>query len=442
MNKTILLLVMSFCCLPCMAQHGTQFENRGFETWANFGNGASTIEPSHWHSTKSASGTFSGFLSQQIEPSSQTRPGSSGSQSARLWPVSVVGVTANGNLTNGRMNAGSMSATGSNNYNYTQRSDERFNTPIDRVPDSLTVWVCFRSVSTTQQGSVEAIVHGDVDLQVLASGEISPSDKVVAIASQPFLRTGTPQGGLNWRRLSIPFSNNGACHDPRYILCSITTNEVPGEGSTSDELYVDDILLVYNPSLQMGSLDKDHYLIGETLSVPFTLEGTMSAENLNEAPNRVIAQLSSPNGGFSDPIELGCTQTNTSGSLSVSIPSGIPEGEHYRIRVVSTNYPMVSGDNGADLSITSPAGTPEYRSVTLEAYPNPTHDILRLRSNEEIRKIDVFNQLGERVASFQPHANEVELPLAESKMAPGLYFAQCHFDNALILKKFLLTPYF
>ena len=117
MKKSVLLLSLGLCftSVLCKAQYGKQFENRGFESWANFGSGNATNEPVHWHSTKSATGSFTGFLSQQIEPSSVVRPGSKGSKSARIWPVSVLGVTANGNLTNGRMNAGSMSATGSNN---------------------------------------------------------------------------------------------------------------------------------------------------------------------------------------------------------------------------------------------------------------------------------------------------------------------------------------
>ena len=115
-----------FICLSgitAFAQYGTQFDNRGFENWANFGSGADSNEPIHWHSGMSASGTFAGFLSQQINSSTTVRPGSSGTKSVKLWPVSVLGVTANGNMTNGRINAGSMSATGTGNYNYTQRSD-------------------------------------------------------------------------------------------------------------------------------------------------------------------------------------------------------------------------------------------------------------------------------------------------------------------------------
>lgn len=336
-----------------MAQYGTQFENRGFENWANYGKGNRFNEPVHWHSGMSATGTYSGFLSQQIEPSNQVRPGSSGTTSVRMWPKSVLGVTANGNLTCGRMNAGSMSASGSGNYNYTQRSESNFSTPISTIPDSLTVWVCFRSTSADQNARARALIHGDADFKEVANGTVSPADQLVATASIPFHRTSTANGNYTWRRLSVPFEKNGPCNDPRYILFTITTNEIPGEGGTSDDMYVDDVLLIYNPTVQMGALNKDFHLIGESLNIPFTLEGTMSPENLNREPNQVIAQLSSANGSFSNPIELGRVTTNSSGSLNVTIPSGIYAGEHYRIRLVTTNYPMVSEDNGFDITISS-----------------------------------------------------------------------------------------
>ena len=353
MKKFCLVLCLSLSYMLGMAQYGTQFDNRGFESWANFGSNNNTNEPVHWHSTKSASGTFSGFLSQQIEPSSIVRPGSMGTTSARMWPESVVGVTANGNLTNGRMNAGSMSATGSSNYNYTQRSDERFNTPLTIVPDSLTVWVCSCSASADQQWEARAAIHGDADFKFVSNGTMDPADKLVAIASQYFTRTAVAGGDYTWRRLSIPFTQSGPCNDPRYILFTITTNKTPGEGGTADDMFVDDVLLIYNPSIQMGAIPQTQFLIGEELTIDYTLTGTMSPENLNEEPNQVIAQLSAANGSFSTPIELGRVTTNTSGSMTVTIPQGIFSGEHYRIRLVTTNYPMVSEDNGFDITIST-----------------------------------------------------------------------------------------
>ena len=430
-----LILCLCFCSMLCFAQYGTQFSNRGFESWANFGSGNDTNEPVHWHSGMSASGTFSSFLSKQIEPSTHVRPGSTGSKSVRMWPKSVMGVTANGNLTCGRMNAGSMSASGGSNYNYTQRSDERFNTPITRVPDSLTVWVCFRSESADQNARARAMIHGDADFKEVANGTFDPSDKLVAIASHSFKRTSVSGGSYTWRRLSMPFVEQGPCHDPRYILFTITTNEIPGEGGTSDDMYVDDILLIYNPSVQMGAIDKDHFQMGESLSIPFTLEGTMSAENLNKEANQVIAQLSQSNGSFSTPIELGRVTTDVSGSITVSIPMDIYQGEHYRIRLVTTNYPMVSEDNGFDISIQSVMQVAES-GEELKIYPVPAKQFVHFSSEKTINGIEIFNASGNLVLYYHESSSDVELPV--DSMAPGVYFARCRFDQDELIRKILV----
>ena len=334
----ISLFVFSFISLSLSAQYGPQFDNRGFEQWTNRVN-----EPTHWHSGGTATGTFSSWVDSQIEQSTQTRPGSSGTKSVRLYPESIWGVTANGNITNGRMNAGSMSATGSGNYNYTQRSQTAFNTPITQLPDSLTLWVCFRCQSTSDKAQVKAVVHGDADYKIIANGTEEPMDKHVATALNSFTRTSTANGAYTWRRLSIPFQNTGPCTDVRYILMTATTNETPGSGSTSDDLFVDDILLVYNPTLTMGQLASSSFSPGDAITIPFSLTGTMSPDNLNKAANQVIAQLSDANGNFTPPTELGRVTTNNSGSITAQIPN-VPSGSGYRVRLVSTNYPMVGGN--------------------------------------------------------------------------------------------------
>ena len=401
-----ILVLLCFSCLFGYSQNGNQFENRGFETWANFvSNDNDTYEPVHWHSSMSASGGYANWLSKQIEPSNQTRPGSSGSKSIRMWPKSVFFTTANGNLTNGRMNAGSASTTGADNYNYTQRDDNRFNTPITTVPDSLTVWVCFRSNSSNYEAQARAAIHGDADFKFVANGTMDPADKLVAIATKNFTRTSTSGGSYVWRRLSVPFTQSGPCNDPRYILFTITTNKNPGEGSTSDDLFVDDILLIYNPSIQMGALDKDHYLMGESLTIPFTLAGTMSPDNLQAPANQVIAQLSAANGSFSTPVELGRVTTNTSGSLTVTIPQGLFSGEHYRIRLVTTNYPMVSEDNGFDITISS------------------NDAIAENQIEEDPFDVELFDISGR--------------PVSDGNLAPGIYVARYRSNNGYRFEKFL-----
>lgn len=362
-NYTFIVFIISFLSINLSAQYGPQFDNRGFEQWTNRAN-----EPTHWHSGGTADGSYSGFLPDDlIVSSTHTRPGSTGTQSVRLVPKEVGFLfwtyTANGCLTNGRMHAGDTDPAGSGNYNYTQRSESTFSTSISQLPDSLSIWVCFRSQSSTQNAQVKAVVHGDADYQIGANGVDSPSNMHVATAAQSFTRTSTNGGAYNWRRLSIPFQNNGPSTYVRYILFSSTTNVIPGEGSTDDDLFIDDILLIYNPSLNMGQLASTNFSPGDAISIPFTLSGTMSPENLNASANQVIAQLSNANGDFSNPTELGRITTNTSGSIIAQIPN-VPLGQHYCIRVISTNYPMI-GQNIQEISINSP-------NYTITATANPS----------------------------------------------------------------------
>lgn len=233
----------------------------------------------------------------------------------------------------------------------------------------------------------------------------------------------------------MPFVEQGPCHDPRYILFTITTNENPGEGGTSDDMFVDDILLIYNPSIQMGAIEKDHFMMGESFTIPFTIEGTMSADNLNKEANQVIAQLSSANGSFGSPIELGRLTTDNSGSITVTIPSGIYEGDHYRIRLVTTNYPMVSEDNGFDISIQSPAEVAESHSG-IQIYPVPATQSVHFLSEKTINSIEIYDMAGGLVLSSKEAGHDVELPV--DTMAPGIYFARCRIDQDELIRKILV----
>ena len=415
------LFIINFLSINLSAQYGPQFDNRGFEQWTNRVN-----EPMHWHSGGTATGTWSGFLSSQIEQSSQTRPGTTGSKSVRVFPDSVLGITANGTLTNGRINAGSMSATGSGNYNYTQRSESAFNTPINQRPDSLSVWVCFRSQSTTDKAQVKAVVHGDADYKIIANGTEEPTDMRVATAVSSFTRTSTANGAYTWRRLSIPFNNNGPCTDVRYILFAATTNETPGTGSTNDDLFVDDVLLIYNPTLRLEQLASTEYPINSTINIPFTLTGTMSPDNLNASANQVIAQLSDANGNFNNPIELGRVTTNTSGNFTILIPN-VPEGQHYKIRVVSTNYPMIGG-NIQEISIINTSAIDDH-IASCQIYPNPFNSTLSITTEKTVKNILIYDVFGRLVMS-QP-ASETQIDLNLNGLSEGVYTLRLDYGDSI-----------
>lgn len=411
-----------------------QLYNIGFENWVN--EGSENVEPAHWHSFMSASGSFNGMMSQQIEPSSSKRPGSSGSRSVRIFSKKKVGIVANGNMTTGRINAGSMSPNGDDNYNYTQRNSD-FCTPLTVVPDSLTVWVAFRAEESDSYASVMAAVHGDVDLKQLSSGGYDPSDKVCATAKREYARTCASGESLVWKRLSIPFTS-GSHSNPKYILATFSTNKTPGGGDKGDEVFIDDIYLVYNPELTVDYLAQTEFVLpqdGSSLNVeiPFDLSGSMSVNNLNKEANKVIAQLSDAYGSFSDPIELGRITTDESGVIQGKIPADIEEGDGYRIRVVSTNYPMISEDNGTDISIKANASVETYFATNIDIYPNPADDYMKINSNNIIREINIFSIDGRMIYYNNVFQNETTIDL--TSFNKGTYFVRMILDEEVVVRR-------
>ena len=333
---------------------------------------------------------------------------------------------ANGCLTNGRMHAGSTDPDGSGNYNYTQRSETSFNTPITQVPDSLTVWVCFRCTTTTDRAQVKAVIHGNADYRIIADGTEDPANMHVATAAQSFTRTSSANGAYTWRRLSIPFNNNGPCTDARYILFTATTNETPASGSTSDDMFIDDILLIYNPSLAMGQLSSSSFAPGDAITIPFTLTGTMSPDNLNASANQVIAQLSDANGNFNTPTELGRVTTNTSGSITAQIPN-VADGQHYKIRVVSTNYPMV-GSNIQEISIIDTSDLQDL-APACQIFPNPSNSIVHIMAEKTVKNTRLFDVFG-RLVKEQP-ASETHIDINLNGLSEGVYMLQLDYGDCM-----------
>ena len=342
--------------------YGTQIPNGDFESdWKKYSGGKklfgtiSGTEPYCWHSFMSAEGskTVLAAVKDQIDKRTDVRPGSKGSHSVRLTASSTLGIVANGSLTNGRMYCGSTSATSDDNHLFTDRGTDEFNMPISVVPDSITVWLCFYANSDGSYAAFHAAVHGDSDF-ILYSGKDGKADQQVADANLEYTRTTTSGDNLQWIRASIPFLAKGTCTTPNYLLVSMSTNRKPGGGSEKDWVIVDDIVLIYNPTLATGTLATTEYEAeaSETIAidVPFTLTGSMSVSNLNASANQVIAQLSDANGSFDNPIEIGRVTTNTSGTVAATIPASVKDGK-YKVRVVSTNYPMTAAPSQSEITI-------------------------------------------------------------------------------------------
>lgn len=328
----ILLLCFSFD-IEAQDNDCIQIPNSDFEKWVNLG--SKNEEPLRWHSFKSSTGPFHSLLMQQVERSEASRPGSKGRFSARIFSRSIVGITANGNLTNGRLNAGSMFPSGAKNNNYTQR-DSDFCTPINRIPDSLTVWLCLRTKDADSYGRIMSYVHGDADF-VCLSGGWEPHEMLCAQVEYEFPMTSSLNDTMIWKRMSLPYKDyTHLCDDPRYILTSFTTNKRAGEGDSGDEMFVDDLHLIYNPTLQC--VIKNEQSTIDEIELEYIIKGTMSPPNLNMPPNEVIVQISLTE-DFNNPVEIGRVTTDISGTIKCKIPASFV-GKNYLIKIMTTNYPM------------------------------------------------------------------------------------------------------
>lgn len=231
--------------------------NGGFEgSWSN-------NEPTGWHSFASATGDYASFVTgntAQFQQSSDKRPGSTGSHSAQIQSKVTLGVKANGNCTNGRINAGSMSATdASGNYAFSDPSQSGYNTPFVGQPDSLVFWAKYvpgggNVTDADNKARAHATLLTNARYQDPETGNYSS----VKIAEATSNYSATSSKG--WQRISVPFVyTNVNPANMAYMLITFTTNLTPGGGNSTkkspDNVYLDDAEMVYNHSLTSFKLD-------------------------------------------------------------------------------------------------------------------------------------------------------------------------------------------
>ena len=224
-----------------------------------------------------------------------------------------------------------------------------------------------------------------------------------------------------WKRITVPFVHDGICTEIKYILLTFATNEFAGQGSDKDDMFIDDILLIYNPTLRIEQLNNTNFKPLDEITIHFSLSGTMSADNLNAETNKVIAQLSDANGSFANPIELGRMTTNENGTITAQIPQ-VDYG-HYKVRVISTNYPMV-GENITDINIQASFSVSK-NTFDCKIYPNPTKSIIYISTENPINKIRILDNNGKVLVEKATSTNLIDMTAFES----GLYFIEITSEN-------------
>lgn len=251
--KKILFCALSGLVFTANAQNVYQVQNSDFEEWEEVSYtkkgmlGSSTTitgnEPLHWSSFLTGTGKWKSTAgANQVEKSTEVRPGSTGKQSVKIFDRNVLaGIIAQGNLTTGCINMGSMSAADANgNYNYTNTDDEAFNQKFTGRPDAMVVWVKFVA-SGSNKAKVNTILHTDGYYQDPEGNTITAT--VIAKAENTSIASSN-----DWQKLTIPFDykNEGR---PAYALVSFASSNMPGKGAVGNYMLIDDLEYIYNYSL-------------------------------------------------------------------------------------------------------------------------------------------------------------------------------------------------
>ncbi|MBR1469574.1 MAG: PCMD domain-containing protein [Prevotella sp.] len=316
---------------------GLHIPNGGFEDWHT--SSGSYVEPNAWHSFESGTGWLAGSAGNHI---SKSEDGRNGTSCARIFSTSKFfgTIIANGTMTTGRMNAGNMSASHTDNHAYMDISSEDvdgngdpFYVSLTSRPDSLVLWMQFKQGKTNAAhpyATVSAIITDGTRYQ-------DPEDKtytnVVAKAKNNTIAVTNGQ----WKRISIPFEYTTNNVEPKAILITISTNADAGQGSDGDEVLVDDLTLVYNGGVTSLSVvdgfapDKFEYELNEEVDLddfevetdakaPYVLKSLKEDENGKSAVITVISAdlLTSSTYTVNFKVSTGIDEVNPSETTSAN----------------------------------------------------------------------------------------------------------------------------
>ena len=236
-----------------ISSRSTQIYGSDFENWHKAGN---ADEPNGWHAIKSGTGLAS-LATNGVSISEDVPEGSNGTKSVRIQSTVVMGISANGTITTGRMKVGSMTASSTDNCTFIDptstdvdgNGDPFFNSMSGR-PSAIGFWYKFKNgEGNTKPAMVRASIVGDGYYQDPIP-EGTTYDNLVAVAEQ------TLDATESWTYVTVPFdyanyADYGA--DSKSILVTINTCCEPGGGSKSsdnpDVLYVDNVNLIYDPDI-------------------------------------------------------------------------------------------------------------------------------------------------------------------------------------------------
>ena len=403
--KSLAIGLSLLATVSLSAQNNYQLPNNGFESWDGSANDA---EPTHWNSFATCDGSWSSLASSTHHYHRHgSRPGGTGSHYLTIYTQSILGIKANGNMTTGRIHAGSLSASSSDNYNYTERSNADHSCSFTATPDSMYVWVSFYAGSGNSVAQVESVLHGNSDFK--APNDVSNTSLFKGRAVAEFTRTTTSDSQMQWQLMKVPFVYNGTS-TANYMLVNMTTNKNPGEGDGYDSLSVDDIEFIYSAWLTsikvngeaVEGFQKDNFYY------------SVSVEDMDALQSAVVEGVTEVSDATVSVSRETISDTSVRVTLTVKAEDSVTVREYHV--VLSTGMPVVSI---ADVQ----------QEEALRVYPNPVENVLNVKGDGRVMVCDVTG----RVVKETESCGSVQLDLGS--LPAGVYFVRNGGRSVKIIKQ-------
>ncbi len=273
------------------ANNMSQLPNSGFENFhtAIASKKITSDEPNGWHSFMSCTGKLSTFVKGTthtfIDTNVREGADKDNKNCVKIISTNVIGQSANGTITTGRLQASDIDAANSKNCSFmsfdTADKDDNgdpFYAVLNNKPDSIKVWVkhhAGKGNTTNTNATVSAI---------LTNGSYVQDPKVDDYSSNIIAEANTVSIEAKdvWEQISIPFVYSNTGETPKGALVTMSTCSVPGGGSTDnndpDVLYVDDVEMVYNAAIKSVSLDGKELEFDDGNADIENYKGTISPE--------------------------------------------------------------------------------------------------------------------------------------------------------------------
>lgn len=363
-----------------------QLPNAGFETYhtatvtsPDDPNEKSTSdEPNYWHSFMSASGdpllVYMAGATPVAFKCDDVRPGSTGKQSLMLKSFDAILAIANGTITTGRMNTGSMFASDTNsNYAWSDMSNtdkdahgDPFYATLYSLPDAMKVWLKFKQATANAEhpyATATAIINDGTEFH-----EPAPSKTVYTNVVGEARNAKIAETGDEWKEFTIPFTYDAFAQygaKAKSVLVTLSTNADAGQGSDGDLLYVDDLSFVYNAGLKAITLTAENGEVfnvdgvnAETKEYTATVPFDVTANNLKAVSDGKGAYVSTTIADGKATIEITSNDLATTNVYTLNIKKGNAQG-------------ITSGINGAQAAQAQAAGIYTIGGMRVNAITKP-----------------------------------------------------------------------